>query len=260
MRTRIKKSLWRVGQTFKSGGVPFGVWSYKERGFDSVFSLLDTHAQRAEIHQTSHSWFSTNDLQLKTDNCLSARAPRTWFGRMGLSGFTKVRFWRFFDLICYHSRHRKPCPRCDPSEATPMWEDSRYFWVVHCKNHWFHLRKNLFFRHRIPLAETDAITLLPLSIAALRPDAISVARSISISPQKCSGSSKNPLSHSLHIRYSVMKKLPGNPCFAPGVPHQLGRSSPTSLLSAGGNFHFSFFYFLPRGEGQSKKIEGATGV
>jgi hypothetical protein len=42
-----------------------------------------------------------------------------------------------------------------------MWEDSRYFWVVLCKNHWFHLRKNLYFRHRIPLAETDAITPRP---------------------------------------------------------------------------------------------------
>jgi hypothetical protein len=41
-------NLWRVGQTFKSGGVPFGVCSYKEPGFDSVFSLLDTHAQRAQ--------------------------------------------------------------------------------------------------------------------------------------------------------------------------------------------------------------------
>jgi hypothetical protein len=42
-----------------------------------------------------------------------------------------------------------------------MWEDSRYFWVVPCKNHWFHIRKNLFFRHRILLAETDAITPRP---------------------------------------------------------------------------------------------------
>lgn len=42
-----------------------------------------------------------------------------------------------------------------------MWENSRYFWVVHCKNHWFHARKNLFFRHRIPLAETDALTSRP---------------------------------------------------------------------------------------------------
>ncbi len=42
-----------------------------------------------------------------------------------------------------------------------MWEDINYFWVVLCKNHWFHLRKNLYFRHRIPLAETDAITSRP---------------------------------------------------------------------------------------------------
>lgn len=42
-----------------------------------------------------------------------------------------------------------------------MWEDSRYFWVVLCKNHWFHVRKNLFFRHKILLGETDAITPRP---------------------------------------------------------------------------------------------------
>jgi hypothetical protein len=42
-----------------------------------------------------------------------------------------------------------------------MWEDSRYCWVVHCKNHWFHIRKNLFYRHRIPLAETDAVAPRP---------------------------------------------------------------------------------------------------
>ncbi len=165
---------------------------------------------------------------------------------MGLFGFTKVQFWQFFDLICYHSRHRKPCPRCDPSEATSMFGST--------------FGRICFSGTESRSARQTPSPLVPLSIAVLRPRAISVARSISINPQKCSGSSKNPLSHSLHIRYFAMKKLPGNPCFAPGVPHQLGRSSATSLLSAGENFHFSFFYFLPRGEGQSKKIEGATGV
>ena len=42
-----------------------------------------------------------------------------------------------------------------------MWEDSRYCWVVMCKNHWFHLRQNLFFGHRIPLGEADAYTPPP---------------------------------------------------------------------------------------------------
>ncbi|PYU24187.1 MAG: hypothetical protein DMG30_09545 [Acidobacteria bacterium] len=42
-----------------------------------------------------------------------------------------------------------------------MWEDSSYFWVVLCKNHCFHARKNLFVGHRIPLAETDAFTSRP---------------------------------------------------------------------------------------------------
>ena len=42
-----------------------------------------------------------------------------------------------------------------------MWEDSHYCWVVLCKNRWFHARQNIFFRHRIPLAETDAYAPLP---------------------------------------------------------------------------------------------------
>jgi hypothetical protein len=42
-----------------------------------------------------------------------------------------------------------------------MWENSRYCWVVLCKNHWFHIRQNLFFRHRIVLAETDAVMPRP---------------------------------------------------------------------------------------------------
>ena len=42
-----------------------------------------------------------------------------------------------------------------------MWVDSHYCWVVLCKNHWFHLRRNLFYRHRIPLAETDPVATRP---------------------------------------------------------------------------------------------------
>lgn len=42
-----------------------------------------------------------------------------------------------------------------------MWEDSSYCWVVLCKNHWFHVRQNLFASHRIPLGETDAAAVLP---------------------------------------------------------------------------------------------------
>jgi hypothetical protein len=43
-----------------------------------------------------------------------------------------------------------------------MWADSHYVWVVLCKNHWFHIRKNLFYRHRIPLAETDPVDPRPV--------------------------------------------------------------------------------------------------
>ena len=46
-------------------------------------------------------------------------------------------------------------------ERKEMWVDSHYCWVVLCKNHWFHLRQNIFFRHRIPLAETDPVSPRP---------------------------------------------------------------------------------------------------
>jgi len=43
-----------------------------------------------------------------------------------------------------------------------MWEDNHYCWVVLCKNYWFHLRQNLFFGHKIPLGEADAISPCPV--------------------------------------------------------------------------------------------------
>jgi hypothetical protein len=46
-------------------------------------------------------------------------------------------------------------------EDAGMWEDSQYCWVVFCKNRWFHLRRNLFYGHRITLAETDAVSPPP---------------------------------------------------------------------------------------------------
>jgi hypothetical protein len=54
----------------------------------------------------------------------------------------------------------------EKAERKEMWVDSHYCWVVLCKNHWFHLRQNLFFRHRIPLAETDPVATCP-SLASL---------------------------------------------------------------------------------------------
>jgi hypothetical protein len=42
------------------------------------------------------------------------------------------------------------------------WEDSSYYWVVVCKNHWVHRRPNIFHVHRIPLGETDAVTPRPI--------------------------------------------------------------------------------------------------
>jgi len=49
----------------------------------------------------------------------------------------------------------------EKSVRKEMWVDSHYCWVVLCKNHWYHLRQNLFFRHRIPLAETDPVSPRP---------------------------------------------------------------------------------------------------
>jgi hypothetical protein len=42
-----------------------------------------------------------------------------------------------------------------------LWEDTNYCWIVLCKNYWFHLRRNLFYRHRIPLGETDGVKSPP---------------------------------------------------------------------------------------------------
>ena len=49
-------------------------------------------------------------------------------------------------------------PIGSPSEA---WQDIHYAWVVLCKNYFFHMRQNLFFRHRIPLAYTDPFSPVP---------------------------------------------------------------------------------------------------
>jgi hypothetical protein len=45
--------------------------------------------------------------------------------------------------------------------VTGAWQDIHYHWVVLCKNYFFHMRQNLFFRHRIPLAYTDPFSPVP---------------------------------------------------------------------------------------------------
>jgi hypothetical protein len=42
-----------------------------------------------------------------------------------------------------------------------FWEDNNYCWVVLCKNHWFHMKQNVFYRHRIIIGETDAVSPPP---------------------------------------------------------------------------------------------------
>ena len=45
--------------------------------------------------------------------------------------------------------------------ASEAWQDITYSWVVLCKNYFFHMRQNFFFRHRIPLAYTDPYSPVP---------------------------------------------------------------------------------------------------
>ena len=54
----------------------------------------------------------------------------------------------------------QPSPFTDPAEKG-LWVDCSYCWVVVCKNHWFHRRRNPFNVHRIPLGETDAVATRP---------------------------------------------------------------------------------------------------
>jgi len=64
-----------------------------------------------------------------------------------------------------------------------MWEDANYCWVVLCKNHWFHILQNIFFRHRIPLGQTDAVTPLPLSANTSRSGAMRAEKRYTYKPE-----------------------------------------------------------------------------
>jgi hypothetical protein len=51
--------------------------------------------------------------------------------------------------------------RCVWDRGFNMNENNQYFWVVLCKNHRFHSRQNLFYAHKILLAEADAFVSPP---------------------------------------------------------------------------------------------------
>jgi hypothetical protein len=72
-----------------------------------------------------------------------------------------------------------------------MWEDISYCWVVTCKNHIYHVPLNFIYKHKIPLAEADAVTSRPLSTDLSESDAICVARNTSINHPRYSESKKN---------------------------------------------------------------------
>ena len=113
--------------------------------------------------------------------------------------------WYRIDIIHLTEVSTQPC---DPPEAR-MWEDSSYFWVVLCKNHWFHARKNLFFRHRIPLAETDAFTSRP-----------PVDRSFRVRCDECGKEYVYKLSEVLRIEQEPPESFVPHPLFRDeGVPY-----------------------------------------
>jgi len=66
-----------------------------------------------------------------------------------------------------------------------MWVDANYCWVVLCKNHWFHMRQNIFFRHRIPLSQTDAVSALPPLSKPFTASAMSAERRTRTNPRTC---------------------------------------------------------------------------
>jgi hypothetical protein len=43
-----------------------------------------------------------------------------------------------------------------------LWIESDYYWVVVCKNDRFHRIPNIFYKHHIPLGETDSVQSRPL--------------------------------------------------------------------------------------------------
>jgi len=56
---------------------------------------------------------------------------------------------------------RQPAAAKAMQAESEMWQDIHYTWIVLCKNYLFHMRQNLFFRHRIPLAYTDPFSPVP---------------------------------------------------------------------------------------------------
>jgi hypothetical protein len=64
-------------------------------------------------------------------------------------------------LNTYKSNYSVPQPTFAVlGEKTNVGRQS-YCWVVICKNHIYHIPRNFIYRHKIPLAETDAITSRP---------------------------------------------------------------------------------------------------
>jgi hypothetical protein len=48
-----------------------------------------------------------------------------------------------------------------PSGENTMWEDSSYCWAVTGNDHIYHIPRNSMYRHKIPLAEADAVSSKP---------------------------------------------------------------------------------------------------
>jgi len=62
--------------------------------------------------------------------------------------------------------------------------EGQYYWAVLCKNHNFHKQENLFFAHKIPLAETDAFLPPPALTGKLSVHCDDCGREYSYEPKE----------------------------------------------------------------------------
>jgi hypothetical protein len=99
-----------------------------------------------------------------------------------------------------------------------MWENSNYCWVVLCKNKWFHLRRNLFSSHRIPLGETDAVSPLPALDA-----------SFSVRCDECGAERLYKPSDVRRYEQDAPDSFMPHPLFRPGGDRRRSRRSPTQM-------------------------------
>jgi hypothetical protein len=109
-----------------------------------------------------------------------------------------------------------------------MGEDGQYFWAVLCKNHRFHKQQNLFFAHKIPLAETDAF-LPPPALSGPSEGPLRRLRPGVLLRAQRAGQNPTGLPRALHAPPAVFVDAENRltPA-AGGPPHRALASSPAS--------------------------------